>query len=82
MSEHTLPNGAPCAFCGSDNMRGFNAEVAIHSERRVDEIPYKPLVWVFPNLLICSDCGCAAFYVPRDGQRNLFCSDAVLAISV
>lgn len=72
MSEHPLPNSETCAFCGSDEVRGFNSEVAIHPERRGDEIPYKPLVWIFPNLLICTDCGYAAFYIAKDEQRKLF----------
>ena len=41
----------------------FNGEVAIHFPGR--EGLTKPIVWVFPKLTICFDCGAAQFKVPK-----------------
>jgi hypothetical protein len=53
----------PCKSCGSDNRNQFNAEIAIHFPGL--EGLDKPIVWVFPNLLICMDCGTAEFAIPE-----------------
>lgn len=52
----------PCKSCGSDNRNQFNAEIAIHFGLEGLD---KPIVWVFPNLLICMDCGTAEFAIPE-----------------
>jgi hypothetical protein len=51
-----------CTLCASDNQAKFTAEMNIHSTglRNLD----KPSVWVFPELLICLDCGFLQFAVP------------------
>jgi hypothetical protein len=30
----------------------------------------KPVVWVFPEVLVCLDCGTAEFAVPEDACAN------------
>jgi hypothetical protein len=52
-----------CAVCGSDRQRKFNGELAIHFPglNGLD----KPIVWVFPQLLVCLDCGVAQFAIPK-----------------
>ena len=52
-----------CKACGSDPQSKFNAEIAIHFPGRqgLDE----PIVWVFPQLLVCLKCGVAQFRVPE-----------------
>jgi hypothetical protein len=52
-----------CKSCGSNNQRKFNGEIAIHW-REFQNID-KALVWVFPQLVVCSDCGIAEFAVPE-----------------
>jgi hypothetical protein len=66
-----------CRSCGSDKQRGFTAEVAIHSPglKGVD----KPIVWVFPKVLVCWNCGNAEFTVPETGLRQLDEDDATAA---
>lgn len=41
----------PCKSCLSEDGRTFNAEIAIHFPRPEDL--KKPMVWVFPKLLVC-----------------------------
>jgi hypothetical protein len=52
-----------CKSCGSDSQRKFTAEIGIHFPglKNID----KPVVWVFPEVVICSDCGRAWFDVPE-----------------
>jgi hypothetical protein len=59
----------PCKSCGSVNQRNFTAEMTIHfgGLKNVD----KPVVWVFPELVICLDCGTAEFAVPEAELRQL-----------
>jgi len=52
-----------CLLCGSGNRAELTAEMVIHFSglKNLD----KPGVWVFPELLVCLDCGCAHFTVPK-----------------
>jgi hypothetical protein len=52
----------PCKSCESRNQREFNGETAIHflGLKGLE----KPIVWVFPKLLVCLDCGFTEFTVP------------------
>jgi hypothetical protein len=52
-----------CMSGASGNEAEFNAEINIHFPRlrNLD----KPGVWVFPNLLVCLDCGFSRFTVPE-----------------
>jgi hypothetical protein len=58
-----------CKSCQSQNQREFNGEIAIHSPglKGLD----KPIVWVFPKLAVCLDCGFAEFAVPENERRLL-----------
>jgi hypothetical protein len=66
-----------CRSCGSDKQGGFTAEIAIHSPglKGVD----KPVVWVFPNVLVCWNCGNAEFTIPETELRQLEEPDATAA---
>ena len=59
----------PCKNCHSDNQRSFNGEVAIHFPGLAGLD--KPLVFVFPELLICLNCGFTEFVVPETELRML-----------
>jgi len=52
-----------CKSCQSQNQRGFNGETAIHFPGLKGL--NKPIVWVFPELLVCLDCGVTEFSVPE-----------------
>jgi hypothetical protein len=51
-----------CSKCTSENMGPFSAEVAIHFPGRAGI--NKPIVWTFPKLIVCLDCGHTDFTVP------------------
>lgn len=58
-----------CKSCTSENQLKFAAEINIHIPglRNLD----KPTVWVFPKLLVCTDCGFAEFAIPETELRLL-----------
>ena len=66
--------GMPCKSCGSVNQRNLTAEIGIHFPglKNID----MPVVWVFPELIVCLDCGTAEFAVPEDELRQLAKGDA------
>lgn len=66
-----------CKSCGSINQRKFSAEMAIHFPelKNIDE----PVVWVFPKVMVCLDCGTAEFVVPGADLRQLAKGDAAAA---
>ena len=66
-----------CKSCHSDNQFTFNGEIAIHfpGVRGLD----KPIVWVFPRLLVCLNCGFTEFEIPETELRRLSEGDTAAA---
>jgi hypothetical protein len=66
-----------CKSCGSFNQSKFAGEIAIHFRglKNID----KPAVWVFPEVVVCLDCGTAQFTVPETELRQLAEGDAPAA---
>jgi hypothetical protein len=64
----------PCKSCGAVNQSKFTAKIAIHFPglKNIN----KPAVWVFPEIVICLDCGTAEFAVPAAELRQLAKGDA------
>jgi len=62
-------NYMACKSCHSENLRKFTGEIAIHFRglRNIN----KPHVWVFPELVVCLNCGFAEFAVPETELRLL-----------
>jgi hypothetical protein len=58
-----MVNAMRCKSCGSEHLREFTAEIAIHFPglKNID----KPHVWVFPAIFVCFDCGTTEFVVPE-----------------
>jgi hypothetical protein len=52
-----------CKGCHSDRQRVFNGEIAIHF-RGLEGLD-KPIVWVFPQAVVCLCCGFTEFTVPE-----------------
>jgi hypothetical protein len=67
----------PCKSCKSLNQSKFTAEIAIH----FPELNYidKPAVWVFPEVVVCLNCGTAEFTVPEAELRQVAKGDAAAA---
>jgi len=63
-----------CKSCHSENLAKFNAEVAIHFPglKNIN----KPPLFVFPELMVCLDCGVAQFSIPIAELRVLAKRDA------
>jgi len=59
----------PCRLCGSLNQKKFIGEMGIRSPglKGLD----KPIVWVFPELIVCLNCGIAEFAVPEAELREI-----------
>lgn len=58
-----------CKACQSENQRKFSSEINIHFPglKSLD----KPTVWVFPELLVCLDCGFTGFLIEETELRLL-----------
>ena len=66
-----------CRACQSDNQRNLGGEVGIHFRGLMGLD--KPRVFVFPELLVCLDCGLTEFVVPETELRQLVESDGARA---
>jgi len=59
-----------CRGCGgSPEVQAFDSEIALHFPG-FDGLN-KPIVWAFPKVLICLECGFAEFLVPDDSMQTL-----------
>jgi hypothetical protein len=58
-----------CRSCSSSNQTQFGSEVVIHFSglKNLD----KPAVMVFPNIVVCLDCGVTEFTIPEAELRLL-----------
>ena len=66
-----------CKSCGAVSQKKFTAEMGIRflGLENID----KPVVWVFPEVVVCLDCGTAEFAVPEAELRQLAKGDAAAA---
>ena len=66
-----------CKSCGSVNQKKFKAEIGIHflGLENID----KPTVLVFPEVIVCLDCGTAEFAVPEAELHQLRKGEAAAA---
>jgi len=58
-----------CKRCDSESQGSFNGEVAINFPGL--EGLDKPIVWMFPKLAVCLQCGFAEFAVPDEPFATL-----------
>jgi hypothetical protein len=52
-----------CKSCHSESQSSFSGEIALHFPGLKGL--NKPIVWVFPKLLVCLDCGFTEFAIPE-----------------
>lgn len=57
-----------CSSCQSDNLSTFDGEIALHFPG-LDGL-HKPIVWAFPRVAVCLDCGFSQFMV-REQELNV-----------
>jgi len=58
-----------CPSCASRHKMKFLGEICLHFPGGLESLD-KPLVWVFPKVAVCLDCGAALFTVP-DAELQL-----------
>lgn len=61
MAAETKP--PRCTRCQSERQESFSSEIAIHFPGLAGLD--KPIVWVFPKISVCLDCGEARFAIPE-----------------
>jgi len=66
---HRVRQAVACARCSSERLRKFGAEMNIHLPGY--EGLTKPTVWVFPEVMVCLDCGHADFSIPESELQRL-----------
>jgi hypothetical protein len=66
-----------CKSCQSENQRTLNGEIAIHFPGLKGL--HKPIVWVYPKLLVCLNCGFTEFAIPETDLRQLAEPDSAAA---
>jgi len=64
-----------CKKCGSDNQQQFSAEMNVHFPGR--EGLSKPTVMLFPQVVICLNCGFGEFAVSNAELQRLAMSTGV-----
>jgi hypothetical protein len=63
MCTHQSRETSNCNHCRSERLGRFSGELAIHFTGLAGL--NKPIVWVFPQLLVCLHCGFAELVVPK-----------------
>jgi hypothetical protein len=58
-----------CKTCKPERQLEFGAEMIVHFPGL--EGLEKPIVWVFPKLLVCMDCGFTEFAIPETELASL-----------
>jgi hypothetical protein len=66
-----------CKSCQSARQSTLSGEIAVHFPglKNLD----KPIVWVFPKLVVCLDCGFTEFVIPATELRRLVEIDSACA---
>ena len=68
MADDRIPVRS-CKSCGSDDVNKFIGELALHCPGL--KVLEKPVVWVFPEVFVCLNCGNAEFAVAERELRVL-----------
>jgi hypothetical protein len=55
-------NNSQCKSCQGEKQNIFNAEMALHFPGLAGLD--KPIVWMFPKVAVCLNCGASEFVVP------------------
>ena len=68
-NDHFGLAGFPVSRTDSENLGNFRGEIAIHSIglKNLDA----PIVWIFPEIVVCLNYGTAQFAVPEAEPRGV-----------
>jgi hypothetical protein len=73
-SNAVIDEGRPCRSCASSRKMEFNGEICMHFPGGLESLN-KPLLWVYPKVVVCLNCGFAEFNIPETEleliQQNL-----------
>jgi|tagenome__1003787_1003787.scaffolds.fasta_scaffold19321805_1 hypothetical protein len=61
-----------CKSCSSGNLRNFSTEIAVHLKT-----PCVPHVFVFPEVLVCLDCGFSELVIEEKDQLKVLAQDNI-----
>src|SRR4051812_39715435 len=61
-----------CKSCSSGNLRNFATEIALHLKA-----PRVPHVFVFPEVLVCLDCGFSELVIEEEDQLKVLAKDTI-----
>jgi hypothetical protein len=64
-STGMIDEGGPCQSCGSNRKMALPGEICLHFPGGLESLN-KPLVWAYPQAVVCLDCGAAEFTVADD----------------
>ena len=69
-----------CRLCESSDLSRFKGEITLHFPglKNID----KPVVWVFPEVWVCLNCGNAEFSVPENQLLVLSIVNAAVTDSI
>ena len=67
----------PCSKCATEHLRKFTVEMNFHFPGY--EGLTRPTVWLFPEVVVCLDCGFTGFSVPQGELERLAVTDAASA---
>ena len=66
-----------CKSCHDNNCCILNGEIAIHFPG-LNGLN-KPIIWVFPKIKVCLECGSAEFRIPEEQIGELAESNCIAA---
>jgi hypothetical protein len=65
-----LDNSHRCESSPSGRQAEFLGEICLHFSGGLETLD-KPLIWVYPQVVVCLDCGRAGFTIPEAELQHL-----------
>jgi hypothetical protein len=64
----TIDEARPCHSCASSRKAEFLGEICMHFPGGLESLD-KPLLWAYPKVVVCLDCGSVQFTLPEKELR-------------
>ena len=65
-----MDQGVARSLCTTCRRMEFSGEICLHFPGGLESLD-NPLIWVFPTVTVCLDCGSAQFAVPEAELRMI-----------